>query len=117
MAHLLQLKVNRPVRNEDVIQDSFSFRQRAPDSVRVIRSYPQNEKQVRDDLKLEAAKKDEGDTTRYRREAAEEKTDSEVEDVENKETEEALRGLRAEWEALAKILRQRDPDIYWDEIY
>jgi len=48
-------------------------------------------REIQDDLNSKAAKKDEEDTTEYRNEAAEEKDDSEVENIEDKEADKALR--------------------------
>jgi len=93
LTHRLRLQVKRSVRNEGVIQDAFSFSQLAQNSVRVVQSDARNEREIRDGLNSKAAKKDEEDTTEYRNEAAEEKDDSEVENIEDKEADKALRWL------------------------
>lgn len=67
---------------------------------------------MRDDLTSDAVRIHEGDTTGHRREAVEEKDDSEIDDVEDRETEEALRWLEGEWESITKILRKSDPGVY-----
>ena len=117
MAQLLHLKMERTVRNEDAIRDAFSFPQRAQGSAKVARSDPRSEREVRNDLKSDAVRKNEGDITGYRREAAEEKDDGEVDDVEDSETEEALHWLEAKWKSLVKILRQIDSEISWEDVY
>ena len=73
---------------------------------------------MRNDLKSDAATKNE-DIGGYRREAAaaEEQDDSEVDDVEDREIDEALEWLGTEWECLAKTLRQTDSGISWDDVY
>lgn len=101
LAQLLHLKVERPVRNEDAIRDASSFPQRAQGSAKVAQHDPRSERGVRDNLKSDnlksdAARKMEGDTTGHRREAAEEIDDSEVDDIEDRETEKALQWLGAE---------------------
>jgi len=117
LAHCLRLQVERPVRNEGVIQDVFSFPQLAQNSVRAVQSDARNEREIRDGLNSEAAKEDEGDTTGYRNEAAEEEDDSEIEDIEDKEADKALRWLEMEWESLAKILMKTDSETRWDVVY
>ena len=92
--------MEKPVRNEDTIASSNP--QRAQGSIKVAQSNPRGEREVRDDLKSDAARKNAGDTKGYRREAAEE-TYSEVYDIEDKETKEALQWLGTERESLAKI--------------
>ena len=67
-------------------------------------------------MNSKAAKKDEEDTIKYREKAAEEKNDSEVDDIEDKEAEEALRWLELEWESLAKILMKTDSETHWNEV-
>lgn len=89
MAQLLHLKLERPGSNEDA-----------------------NERGVCDDLKSVTVRENAGDSTGYTREPAEEKDDNELDEIEDRETEEALKWLGAEWDSLAKILRQRDPEIY-----
>ena len=99
------------MRNKDVIRDASSFPQRAQGSAKVAQSDPRSQREVRDDLKTDAAVENEGDTTGHRREAAEEEDNSEVDDIEDRETEEALQWLGAEWESLTKFLRQRDSEL------
>lgn len=82
--------MKRSVRNESTIQDVFSFSQRAQNSIRVAQSDAQNKREIRNNLNSKAAMKDERDTTEYRKKAAEEKDDSEVNDIEDKEAEKAL---------------------------
>jgi hypothetical protein len=96
----------RPVSNEDAIRDAFSFPQRAQGSAKMAHSDLRNESEVCDNVKSGAVRENAGDTTGYRREAAKEK-----------ETEEALEWLGAEWGSLAKILRQRDSEVYWEDVY
>ena len=79
-----------------MIQDAFSFSQLAQNSVRAVQSDARNESEIRDGLNSEAAKEDEEDTAGYRNEAAEEKDDSEVENIEDKEADKALRWLEME---------------------
>jgi len=117
LAHLLQLQVERPVRNEGRIQDAFSFPQQAHDSIRVAQSDARNEREIRDGLDSEAAMEDEGDIIGYGKEVAKEEDDSEVDDFEDQETEEALQWLEVEWKSLAKILMQTDPETHRDGIY
>lgn len=117
LAQLLQLSVESPVRNEAAIRDASSLPQRAQGSATVAQSDPRIERVVRDDLTSDAARIHEGDTTGHRREAAEEKDDNEVDDVEDRETEEALRWLEGEWESITKILRKSDPGVYWENGY
>jgi len=117
LAHRLRLQVERPVRNEGVIQDAFSFPQLAQNSVRAVQRDARNEREIRDGLNSEAAKEDEGDITGYRNEAAEEEDDSETEDIEDKEADKALRWLEMEWESLAKVLMKTDSETHWDVVY
>ncbi len=109
--------MKRSVRNESVIQDVFSFSQLAQNSVRVVQSDARNEREIRDDLNSKAAKKDEEDTTEYRNEAAEEKDDSEIKNIEDKEADKALRWLEMKWKFLAKILMKTDSETHWNVIY
>ncbi len=109
--------MKRSVRNESVIQDVFSFSQLAQNSVRVVQSDAQNESKIQDNLNSKAAKKDEEDTAEYRNEAAEEKDDSEVENIENKEADKALWWLEMKWKFLAKILMKTDSETHWNVIY
>lgn len=76
-----------------------------------------NESEVCGDSKSGAVKENAGDTSRYTREAAEEKDDSELDEIEDRETEEALEWLGAEWGSLAKILKQTDSEINWEDVY
>jgi len=117
LAQLLHLNVESPVRNEDAIRDASSLPQRAQGSAKVAQSDPRSEREVRDDLTSDAARVHEGDTTGHGREAAEEKDDSEVDDADDREIEEALQWLGAEWESITKILRQSDPGVYWENVY
>lgn len=75
------------------------------------------EREVSDDLKSGVISENEGDTMGYARELAEQKDDSEVDEIEDRETEEALEWLTAEWDSLAKILRQRDSEFFWEDVY
>ncbi len=109
--------MKRSVKNESVIQNVFSFSQLAQNSVRVVQSDAQNESEIRDNLNSKAAKKDEKDTAEYRNEAAEEKDDSEVENIEDKEADKALWWLEMKWKSLAKILMKTDSETHWDVIY
>ena len=68
-------------------------------------------------MNSKAANKDEEDTIKYREKAAEEKDDSEVDDIEGKEAKKALRWLELEWESLAKILMKTDSETHWNEVY
>ncbi len=117
MAQLLHLKLEKPVSNEDTIRDVFSSPQRAQGSAKMAHSDLRNESEVCDDLKSGPVRENAGDTTGYTREAVEEKDDGELAEIEDRETEEALEWLAAEWDSLAKILRQRDPEIYWEDVY
>jgi len=76
-----------------------------------------NESEVWGDSKSGAVKENAEDTSGYTREAAEEKDDSELGEIEDRETEEALEWLGAEWSSLAKILKQTDSEIYWEDVY
>ena len=105
------------MRNKNVILEASLFSQRAQGSAKVAQSYSWNMREVGDDLKSDATRKHEEDATGYRREAVGEKADSEADDIEDKEIEEALQWLGAEWESLAKILRQRDSEIDWEDDY
>ena len=117
LAQLLHLKVERPVRNENVIRDASSISQQAQGSAKVAQSDSRSVRDVRDNPEPDAVRNIEGDVTGQRREAAEEKNDSEVDDIEDRETDKALRWLGAEWESLAKILRQRDSEVFWEDVY
>ena len=77
----------------------------------------QNEREVCDDLKSVAVGENVGDSTGYTMELAEEKDDNELDEIEDKETEKALKWLGVEWDSLAKILKQRDSEIYWEDVY
>jgi len=105
------------VSNEDAIRDAFPSPQRAQGSAKMAHSDLRNESEVCNDLKSGAVRENAGNTTGYRREAAKEKDDSESDEVEDRETEEALEWLGAEWGSLAKILRQRDSEIDWEDVY
>jgi hypothetical protein len=76
-----------------------------------------NESEICGDSKSGAAKENAEDTSGYTREATEEKDDSELDEVEDRETEKALEWLGAEWGLLAKILKQTDSEIYWEDVY
>ena len=65
-------------------------------------------------MKSEAAKKDSGHAIKDKMKVEEEKRDSEEDDL---ETEEALQWLEVEWKSLAKILKETDPEIQWNEAY
>jgi len=117
LAQLLYLKLNRPVSNKDAIRDAFSSLERAQGLAKMAHSDLRNESEVCDDSKSSAVKENAGDTSGYTREAAKEKDDSELDEIEDRETEKALEWLGAEWGPLAKILRQRDPEIYWEDVY
>lgn len=113
LAQLLHLKVERPVRNEDANRDASLFPQRARDSAKVAHS---DEREVRDDPRSDAAREN-GVITRYRTEAAQEKDDSEVDDNQDRETEEALKWLGDEWESLTRVLKRTDLGIHWEDVY
>ena len=117
LAHLLQLKVERHLRNEEAVQDCTSSGQRAKVSGRLSQNHPPNGRKLRAELYSEAAKQAEGNTREHGRVGVEEKEDSEEEDIEEKETEKALQWLKAEWASLLESLRQRDSEIGSDEDY
>jgi len=117
LAQLLHLKLEEPVSNKDIIRNVFSSPQRAQESARMAHSNLRNKSEVCDDPKSGAVRENAGDTTRYTREAAEEKDDSELDEIEDRETEEALKRLGVEWGSLAKILKQTDSEIYWEDVY
>jgi len=117
LAQLLYLKLDRPVSNKDAIRDAFSSPERAQGSAKMAHSDLRNESEVCGDSKSGAVKENAGDTSRYTREAAEEKDDSELDEIEDRETEEALEWLGAEWGSLAKILKQTDSEINWEDVY
>ena len=79
-----------------------------------LKSDSRSVRDVRDNPEPDAVRNIEGDVTGQRREAAEKRDDNEVDDFEDRETDKALQWLGAEWESLAKILRQRDPKVFWD---
>ena len=81
LSQLLPLRLERPVRNENATRDASLFPQQIQGLAKVTYSDPRSEREVRDDLK---------------RDAAEEKDESEVDDIEDRETEEALKWLGAE---------------------
>lgn len=112
MAQLLHLELERSESIEDAIRGAFSSAQRGQGPVKIAHSDLQNEREICDDLKSVAAGEDVGDSTGYTMELAEKKDDNELDEVEDKETEEALKWLEVEWDSLAKILKQRDPEIY-----
>lgn len=72
---------------------------------------------VRDDLIPDVAREDEGGTTGHRMEAAEETSDSELDEDGGPETDKAIRWLKAEWKPLVRFLRERDSDMVWEERY
>lgn len=59
--------------NEDSIRNAFSSPERAHGSAKMTHNDLRSESGLCDDLKLGAIKENVGDTTRYSREAAEEK--------------------------------------------
>lgn len=72
---------------------------------------------VRDELRPDAAKKDEGGITGPRMEVAEETSDRELDDDRGPETDKAREWLEAEWELIVKFLRERDSGMVWEERY
>lgn len=117
MAQLLYLKLDRPVSNKDVIRDASSPPERAHGSAKMAHSDLRNESEVCGDSNSGVVKENAGDTSGYTKEAAEEKDGSELDETEDRETEEALEWLGAEWGSLAKILKQTDSEIYWEDVY
>ena len=105
MAQLLQLELEKPVSNEDAIQEVFSSSQQAQGSAKMAHSDLRNESEVSDELKSGPVRENAGNITGYTSEAVEEKDDSELDEIEDRETEEALNWLGAEWGSLTKILR------------
>lgn len=111
LAQLLHLKLERPLSNEDATRETLSSPQRAQCSAKMAHSDLRNESEVCDNLKSGAVRENAGDTTGYKRD------DSHLDKTEDKEIDEALEWLGAEWRSLAKILRQRDSEIYWEDVY
>ncbi len=56
--------------------------------------------------------KDERDTTGNRKKAAEKKDNSEMNDIEDKEAEKALRWLEMKWKSLTKTLMKTDSETH-----
>lgn len=117
MTQLLYLKLDRPVSNKDAIRDAFSPPERAQGSAKMAHSDLRNESKVYGDSNSGAVKENAGDTSGYTKEAAEEKDGSELDEIEDRETEVALEWLEAEWGSLAKILKRTDSEIYWEDVY
>ncbi len=111
------LKVERPARNKNPIHDASSRGLRAQDLVMPAQGYTPIKKQVQNGPKSKAAEKDDGGGTGYGSGAAQEKDDGEAEEIEEEETDREIRWLEAEWDSLAKIWRQMDPDFHWNDAY
>lgn len=106
------LKVERPARDKNAIHGSSPSREPTQNASELPQHPPGNKKHVRDELRSDVTRKDEEDAARDGRE-----DDSHAEDVEDQETEEALRWLEAVWNSKVKILKQEDPEIHWDDVY
>ncbi len=110
------LEVERPARNNDPVQDASSCGLGAQDSVVRAQGHPRIPK-AQNDPKSKAAEKDDGDGAGHGSGAAKSKEDGEAEEIEEEETDREIRWLEAEWESLAEILRQTDPEIHWNDAY
>jgi len=84
------------VSNKYAIRDAFLSSQRAQDSTKITQSDLRNEKETRDDLKSNAIKRNVENYTRYKREATKEKDNSELDEIEDRETKKALQWLGVE---------------------
>ncbi len=97
--------------NKHAIRDAFLSSQRAQDSTEMTQSDSPKEREIRNDLKSSAVREN---NTEYRRGAVE---DSELDEIEDEKSDKALQWLEVEWDSLAKILRQTDPDVDWEDVY
>lgn len=84
------MKLKRFVSNKNTIRDAFLSLERAQDSTKIIYSNLRNESKICDDLKSNAIKKNARDTSRYTKKATKEKNNSELDEIENRETKKAL---------------------------
>jgi len=81
------------VSNKDAIRDAFLSLERAQGLAKIAHNDLRNESKICDDLKSNAIKKNAKDTSKYTREAIEEKDDNELDEIENRETKKALEWL------------------------
>lgn len=109
------LKVERLAGDKNAIQDTSSYRQRAQNQSGPPPHPLGNRKHVCDELRSEVRKEDQEDAGCGKKVAKE--SDSEAEDIEDQETEKAIEWLGAEWRSIVQILRQRDSNIDWDDVY
>jgi len=117
LAQLLYLKLDKLVSNKNAIQDAFSSSKRTQGSTKMAHNDLRNESEICDDSKSNAIKKNARDISKYTKKVAEEKDDSELDEIEDRETKKALEWLEVEWDSLAKILKQTNSKIYWKNVY
>ena len=108
-----RLKVERLAGDKNAIQDTSSYRQGAQNQSELPPHLLGNKKHPHHEPKPEVIKKDQEDAQYGKKEVKE--ADSEAEVIEDQETDKALGWLEAE--SLVQILRQRDSDINWDDVY
>jgi len=82
--------------NKDAIRNAFLSLERAQGLTKMTHNDLRNESKICDDSKSSAIKKNAKDTSRYTREATKEKDDNELDEIEDKEIEEALEWLEVE---------------------
>ena len=76
-----------------------------------------NESEICDNLKSNAIKKNAKDISKYTRKATKEKDDNELNKIKDKETKKALEWLEVKWSSFAKILKQTNLKINWENVY
>jgi hypothetical protein len=91
LAQLLYLRLDKPVSNEDAIWDAFLSLEQAQDLAKITYNNLRNKSKICDDLKSSAIKENAEDTSKYTREAVEEKDNSKLDKIEDRETEKALK--------------------------
>ena len=76
-----------------------------------------NKSEICDNLKSNAIKKNAKDISKYTRKATKEKDDNELNKIKDKETKKALEWLEVKWSSFAKILKQPNLKINWENVY
>lgn len=110
------LRLDWPMKHENGDADTSPVPEWAKTSANVGQDDSQGAGRVHGDPRSDAARESETDTTKHRIEAAEAKSDSEVEEKEDEIIDEQLEWLRTEWESFVQLLRQRDSNFFWADV-
>jgi len=78
------------VSNKSTIRDAFLSSQRIQNLTKITQSNLRNEKEIRNNLKSNAIKKNVKNNTKYREETTKKKNNSESNEIENKKINKAL---------------------------